>query len=132
MNTNELAYRRLRNQLVCHHPLDKVDKVVQWMGAIQAQDYRASLWAIGLRLAPSVSAVEATVKKATAERKIVRTWPMRGTLHWVAAADARWMLRLLTLEIFPFDKLDDEHMKTLRKESGKFGRFLEKDVSLIF
>jgi hypothetical protein len=30
------------------------------------------------------------------ERSIVRTWPMRGTLHFVAATDVRWMLRLLT------------------------------------
>ncbi|HEX8429766.1 MAG TPA: winged helix DNA-binding domain-containing protein, partial [Longimicrobium sp.] len=28
------------------------------------------------------------------EGAIVRTWPMRGTLHFVAAADVRWMLAL--------------------------------------
>src|SRR5262247_1090343 len=27
---------------------------------------------------------------------IIRTWPMRGTLHFVSAADIRWMLELLT------------------------------------
>ena len=31
----------------------------------------------------------------TGKGKIVRTWPMRGTLHFVAAADVRWMLELL-------------------------------------
>jgi hypothetical protein len=30
-----------------------------------------------------------------ASRAIVRTWPLRRTLHFVAADDARWMLRLL-------------------------------------
>lgn len=31
-----------------------------------------------------------------ADRTIIRTWPIRGTLHFVAADDARWMLELLT------------------------------------
>jgi hypothetical protein len=63
------------------------------MGAVQAQDYKGALWAVGLRL---VGAVEADVEAAIADRTIVRTWPMRGTLHLVPAEDARWMLRLLT------------------------------------
>ncbi|MGN6722641.1 MAG: winged helix DNA-binding domain-containing protein, partial [Marmoricola sp.] len=38
---------------------------------------------------------EADVERALLDREIVRTWPMRGTLHLVAAADARWMPELL-------------------------------------
>ena len=60
---------------------------------MQAQDYRNALWAIGLRTA---GASEASVEHAIASREIVRTWPMRGTLHFVAAADVHWMLELLT------------------------------------
>src|SRR5438128_12642884 len=41
-------------------------------------------------------AVEKAVERAVAERKIIRTWPMRRTLHFVAAADVRWLLELLT------------------------------------
>lgn len=59
---------------------------------MQAQDYTGALWAIGLRLP---GATETTVEQAVTSREIVRTWPMRGTLHFVAAADARWMLELL-------------------------------------
>jgi hypothetical protein len=62
------------------------------MGAVQAQDYAGSLWAVGVRLA---GAAEADVEAALVQRTIVRTWPMRGTLHLVPAADARWMLRRL-------------------------------------
>jgi len=40
-------------------------------------------------------ATEAGVEEAESRRAIVRTWPMRGTLHFVAAADARWMTKLL-------------------------------------
>ena len=39
------------------------------------------------------------MEQAVASRAIVRTWPMRGTLHFVAAEDARWMLRLLAARV---------------------------------
>jgi hypothetical protein len=48
---------------------------------------------VGLRLP---SAVESGIEEAVAARTIVRTWPMRGTLHFVPATDVRWMLGLLT------------------------------------
>jgi winged helix DNA-binding protein len=64
------------------------------MGAVQSQDYFGGLWAIALRLRPCSG--EAAMEEAVAARTIVRTWPMRGTLHFVPAADVRWMLKLLT------------------------------------
>jgi hypothetical protein len=66
--------------------------LVRWMGAVQAQDFVGSLWAMGQRLK---GAVAEDVEAAVASRAIVRTWPMRRTLHFVAATDARWMLALL-------------------------------------
>lgn len=59
---------------------------------MQAQDYAASLFAIGLRTA---GATLATVEAAIAHGEIVRTWPMRGTLHWLAREDVRWMVALM-------------------------------------
>lgn len=66
---------------------------VSRLGAMQAQDYPGALWSIGLRLA---GVTRAHVERAIEDRTIVRTWPMRGTLHLVPASDVRWMLRLLT------------------------------------
>jgi hypothetical protein len=66
---------------------------VKWLGALQAQDYLGALWAVGLR---TPKATEAEVENAISKRKIIRTWPMRGTLHFVSPADVRWMLKLLT------------------------------------
>ncbi len=34
------------------------------------------------------------VERAINDGEIIRTWPMRGTLHFVAAADVRWILSL--------------------------------------
>ena len=49
--------------------------MVRWLGAVQAQDYLGSLWAIGLRMQ---NATEEAVEQAIADRTIIRTWPMRG------------------------------------------------------
>lgn len=88
----DIGALRVAAQRVAATTFTAPEQVVAWLGAVQAQDYLGSLWAVGLRLE---RAVEADVERAIAERRIVRTWPMRGTLHFVAAADARWMTELL-------------------------------------
>lgn len=87
-----MALARLVNQGIAFPTLAEAGDVVAWLGALQAQDYGGTLWAIGLRMA---GATERRIEQAIAERTIVRTWPMRGTLHFVAANDVRWMLALL-------------------------------------
>jgi winged helix DNA-binding protein len=83
---------RFENQYLARASFRKPEDVVTWFGAMQAQDYLGSLWAIGLRMR---KASESSVEAAESRRAIIRTWPMRGTLHFVAAVDARWMTRLL-------------------------------------
>ncbi len=84
------ADRLVPQRLIGDQAADPVE-LVRWMGALQAQDYGQSLWAIGSRLRHGTkSAVEEAIRAGD----IVRTWPMRGTLHWVPAADAAWMVRL--------------------------------------
>lgn len=93
MTNSDIARQRLASQRIGATSFEKPAEVVGWLGAVQAQDYLGALWAIGLRMR---AAIEAEVERAIAERAIIRTWPMRGTLHFVAASDVRWMLRLLT------------------------------------
>ncbi|CAN5588120.1 hypothetical protein BH24ACT21_BH24ACT21_04720 [soil metagenome] len=40
------------------------------------------------------SATVADVEQAISDGKILRTWPMRGTIHFVPPEDAKWMLKL--------------------------------------
>ena len=87
----DIAHQRLFNQRIAGEKFQQPEEVVRWMGALQAQDYQQALWAIGLRMQ---SPARAAVEQAIEERKIVRTWPMRGTLHFVPAEDAQWMLKL--------------------------------------
>jgi hypothetical protein len=89
---SEIVSRRLAAQWVSNGEERDPAAVVSWLCAMQAQDYLGALWAIGLR---ARGAGEADVEQAIRDRRIVRTWPMRGTLHFVAAEDARWMTELL-------------------------------------
>ncbi|MFN7930827.1 MAG: winged helix DNA-binding domain-containing protein [Blastocatellia bacterium] len=109
MKPSEIARLRLHHQHIAGSRFEQAAEVVAWLGAVQAQDYAQSLWAVGLRMR---SAVEADIERALAERAIIRTWPMRGTLHFVAAADVWWMLELLTPRIVA------NHARRLQQEYG--------------
>jgi hypothetical protein len=69
-----------------------VAAVVTWFGAMQAQDLASGLWSFGARL-PKFTAGD--VSAALERREALRTWPMRGTIHFVPPRDARWMLDLM-------------------------------------
>jgi len=92
----DITRYRMVNQQIVQSRFTHPDEVVAWLGAVQAQDYLGALWAVGLR---TPGATEQTIEQALADGSIVRTWPMRGTIHFVAAADVRWMLELLTPRI---------------------------------
>lgn len=90
-STRDLAALRL-NALgiapaVAATPLEAVRSLL----ALQAQDFAGALWSIGLRVPGSTVA---SVEAALSSGEIVRSWPMRGTLHIVAAEDLGWMLGL--------------------------------------
>lgn len=89
--SHDTAFLRFQQQLLTGARRNSVSDIVEWFGAIQAQDFGAALWAIGQR---SDSLTFADVERAIADRQIVRTWPLRGTIHFVPAADLRWMLAL--------------------------------------
>lgn len=67
-------------------------EAVRWLTAIQAQDFASALTSVGLRTA---TRLRAEVIAAIDEGEIVRSWPMRGTLHLTAAEDLPWMVQLL-------------------------------------
>ena len=96
MQRSDIAHRRLYNQHIAEATFATPADVVRWLGAVQAQDYLGGLWAIALR---THDATAAAVEQAITGRTIIRTWPMRGTLHFVAVPDIRWMLELLTPRI---------------------------------
>ena len=94
--TVDVARVRLTNQQIAVHVHKAARDVVAAFGAMQAQDYRSALWAVGLRLA---DASQTDIEQALASATIVRTWALRGTLHLVAAQDVRWVLDLVAPKV---------------------------------
>ena len=91
MTTSEVVSQRLQNQRLSSSEFQKPVEVVRWLGAVQAQDFNAAKWALGLRMTRVTNAV---IEKAFNDGKILRTHLMRPTWHFVAPADIRWMLQL--------------------------------------
>ncbi|WP_158437928.1 winged helix DNA-binding domain-containing protein [Naasia lichenicola] len=88
----DVARMRAVNQLLPAGPARTIAATASWMLAVQAQDYTASKWVIGSRTHGSVR--DRDIEVALERREIVRSWPLRGTLHITAAADLGWMLEL--------------------------------------
>lgn len=86
-----LLSQRLNNQKLSSPNFTKPVEVVRWLGAVQAQDYAAAKWALGLRMA---AATDIAIEQAFNEGKILRTHVMRPTWHFVAPEDIRWLLQL--------------------------------------
>jgi hypothetical protein len=88
--TDEKQIRILSHQLV-NPEYSEPGELVAWMGAVQAQNYGMSKWAVGVRLkSATVADIEASLNRGD----ILRTHVMRPTWHLVAAEDIRWMLQL--------------------------------------
>jgi hypothetical protein len=93
INRKVLGRLRLASQGLLGPGLGSAEDAVRWMTATQAQDLQAALWAIGVRV-PGAGLTD--VRAAVHSGSVVRSWPMRGTLHFVAPEDLHWMLGLTT------------------------------------
>ncbi len=82
---------RLAAQGLLGPGFQSVPEAVRRMTAMQAQDLQAVLWAVGQRVPGS--RID-DVRGALDRGEIVRSWPMRGTLHMLAPEDLKWMLAI--------------------------------------
>jgi hypothetical protein len=113
--STDLLRLRQENQRLVRASFRAPEEVVSWFGAIQAQDYLGALWALGLRMR---SANEASVESALARRQLIRCWPMRGTLHFVAADDARWITQLVAPRV-------------IKRNAARFKREFDVDAAVV-
>ena len=96
MNATDISTIRLRNQQISASNFNTVKELVDWMGAMQAQDYNQEKWAVGARL-PHLT--EAQIESAFNQGEIFRTHLMRPTWHFVSADDIYWLLELTAKQI---------------------------------
>ena len=89
---HDLALMRLVVQRIAGPPHPSAADAVRSLTAVQGQDYPGALTSVALRTA---GRRWSDVTAAMDEGAVVRSWPMRGTLHLVAADDLHWLLDLL-------------------------------------
>jgi hypothetical protein len=91
MILTEISNNRLRNQQINSKNFKSIKELVEWMGAMQAQDYSMAKLAVGSRVLNSTDQiVESFIDKG----EIIRTHILRPTWHFVSADDIFWMLQL--------------------------------------
>jgi winged helix DNA-binding protein len=91
MKSSDLVLQRLNNQKLASSSFRQPVDVVRWLGAVQAQDYKAAKWAVALRMR---NATHAAIEESFNEGRILRTHLLRPTWHFVTPEDIRWLLGL--------------------------------------
>ena len=121
MTLSDISNLRLQNQKIETTTFTKANEVVSWMGAMQAQDFAMSKWAIGQRI---LGATDEIIEKALNDGLLLRTHLLRPTWHLVSAEDIYWMLELTAPRI-------KSSMKSRDKELGLTHEILNKSFSLL-
>lgn len=96
MIQSDILNIRLAGQQLVNSGSKTPGEVVARMGAMQAQDYNMSKWAIGIRLPGST---ENDIEAAINRGEVIRTHLMRPTWHLVAAEDIHWLLELTAARV---------------------------------
>jgi hypothetical protein len=100
-------------------------EVTSWMGAIQAQDYGMSKWAIGVRLQNStIASVDAEIDSG----KIVRTHLLRPTWHFVSSDDIYWILKLTAPKIKALSVGREKQLEITNDVFSKCSRIIERSL----
>jgi hypothetical protein len=126
MNPAEIANIRLASQQITKAKFDSVKELVSWMGAMQAQDYYMSKWAVGIRLPDST---ERDVETAMNNGEILRTHLLRPTWHLVSADDIHWMLELTAPQIKTLVKSRHKELELTEAILSKSNSIIEKALS---
>ncbi len=87
----DIAHQRLHTQHLTGTRLTIAEEVVEWLGAVQSQDYAGAKWAVAQR---TKGLTDTDLDQAFATGSILRTHVLRPTWHFVTPADIRWMLAL--------------------------------------
>jgi hypothetical protein len=149
-----IPHHRLHHQQISQQQFATPQQLVNWMGAMQAQDYEMSKWAIALRLkANSKFAInpspigegqkgevskkkefgisELQIETALSKGEILRTHILRPTWHIVTAENLRWMMDLsapqLTRTLNSYSKSVGLDAKTLIKSEKLILKLLQKN-----
>jgi hypothetical protein len=91
MEASDILKLRLYNTGLSQSHFNNPIDAVSYLGAVQAQDFAAAKWSLGLRVRNST---DGTIENAFNEGTIQRVHVMRPTWHFVPPEDVRWMQAL--------------------------------------
>lgn len=114
---------RLQSQHLVNKAFSDPKELIEWMGAVQAQDYNMAKWAIGCRLLTSTNKI---IEEAFDRGDILRTHVMRPTWHFVSNDDIRWMVKLSSKKIISAWKSYDKKYQTDEKQYTRWLNQIEK------
>ncbi len=127
MTLNDIANIRLISQKIAEPEFETAGEIVDWMGAMQAQDFNMAKWAIGLRLK---KATQKNIGSAINSGEIIRTHILRPTWHFVPSGDIYWMMDLSAPKIKASMKGRHQQMElnesVLKKSNKIIKRVLEE------
>ncbi|MGY2074951.1 winged helix DNA-binding domain-containing protein [Blastococcus sp. SYSU DS0828] len=89
---HDVALLRLVAQRLAGPPAEDAAAAVRRLVAVQGQDFPGAVTSVALR---TRSRSRDDVLRALDSGAVVRSWPMRGTLHLVPGEDLPWLLELL-------------------------------------
>lgn len=125
ISQKDIAPARLAAQQLTATKFEKASDVVKWMGAMQAQDFSMSKFAVGVRLEKTT---ESSVQDALNKGEILRTHVMRPTWHLVSAEDIHWMLELTAPHILSHSKSRHAELGLDEAVIKKSNRIIDKCV----
>ncbi|CAM3893021.1 winged helix DNA-binding domain-containing protein [Cohnella lubricantis] len=125
MREMNIPCRRLLNQRIARDRFAKPEDVVRHLGAMQAQDYHQAVWAIASR---TRGATLADVERAIEERRIVLSWPLRGTIHAVPPEELRTLLKLSASRKLSQQKRRLEQLGLTEEIVDRCGRLIEDEL----
>jgi hypothetical protein len=148
-----IPHHRLHTQQIVQQQFQQPNELLNWLGAVQAQDYEMSKWAVALRLSPKANSKfnqsspvgedkgevsnqnefgisEAKIEAALNNGELIRTHILRPTWHIVSAENHRWMMDLsapqLSRTLNSYNKSVGLDAKTLLKAEKIILKLLAK------
>jgi len=121
--TQDILRQRLHTQRLVGAPFAKAEDVVDWLVAVQSQDYAGAKWAVAQRTA---GATESELDRAFDAGAILRTHVMRPTWHFVRPSDIRWLLALTAPRVRAILARDDGALELGLPVRARGARLIEK------
>jgi hypothetical protein len=127
MELSEIPFIRLDSQHIAGNRFTSPKAIIEWMGAMQAQDFPMAKWGVGVRLPFST---EKMVASAIDQAAILRSHLLRPTWHFVAQEDIYWLLDLTAPHIKSGQKARDKDLELSEAVYLKSNGIIEKALSM--